>query len=62
MAKKEAKTEEKTNEVAFDLNEALKECPKPEWYKRAFIRTIDTSKIKSNNDLIKAMKTYGEME
>ena len=55
MAKK--KTEE-----AFDLDTAIEECPKPDWYKRAFLITMDTSKIKSENDLIKAMKTYGELK
>lgn len=57
MAKKK---EEKKEE--FNLEQALKECPKPEWYKKAFCVTMDTTKIKSQNDLIKAMKTYGEMK
>ena len=53
MAKKEKE--------AFDLEKAIEECPKPEWYKKAFLVTMDTSKIKSEEDLIKAMKTYGAM-
>ena len=61
MAKKEAKTE-KADKVDFDLETALAECPKPEWYKKAFCITMDTSKIKSQSDLNKAMKTYGEMK
>ena len=55
MAKK--KTEE-----AFDLETALAECPKPDWYIRAFCKIIDTSKIKSQDDLIKQMKQFGEMK
>ena len=55
MAKK--KTEE-----AFDLDTALEECPKPEWYKIAFTKIIDTSKIKSQDDLNKQMKIFGEMK
>ena len=38
MAKKEKKSD-------FDLETALAECPKPEWYKKAFLKTVDTSKI-----------------
>ena len=53
MAKKEKE--------AFDLQKALTDCPKPEWYKKAFLVTMDTSKIKSEEDLIKAMKTDGAM-
>lgn len=55
MAKKE-----KGND--FDLQTALDECPKPEWYKRAFLKTVDASKIKSLSDLKKQFKTYGEMK
>ena len=57
MAKKQNKTDE-----VFDLQKALEECPKPEWYKKAFLKTMDTSKIKNTNDLNKLMKTYGEMK
>lgn len=49
-------------EETFDLETALQECPKPEYYKRAFCITCDTSKIKSQDDLIKLMKKYGEMK
>ena len=55
MAKKKEETE------AFDLEKALAECPKPEWYKKAFCITMDTSKIKSYEDLVKMMKRYGAM-
>ena len=58
MAKK--KTDETTNN-AFDLDAAIKECPKPDWYKLAFCKVMDTSKIKSQDDLIKAMKRFGGM-
>ena len=54
-----AKKKEETN--AFDLHEAIKECPKPDWYKKAFCKVMDTSKIKSQDDLIKAMKQFGGM-
>ena len=59
MAKK--KTEE-TKVDAFDLKEALIDCPKPEWYKRAFVKVMDTTKIKSENDLKKSMKEFGGMK
>ena len=52
----------KKEEPVFDLETALQECPKPEWYKKAFLKTMDTTKIKNNDDLIKSMKTYGEMK
>ena len=46
----------------FDLEKAIQACPKPDWYKKAFCITYDTSKIKSQDDLIKAMKEYGGMK
>ena len=52
----------KTKESDFDLQTALAECPKPEWVKRAFLKTVDVSKIKSESDLKKEFKTYGEMK
>lgn len=55
MAKKEEKAK-------FDLETALAEYPEPEWYKKAFLKTMDTAKIKSQSDLEKAFKTYGEMK
>ena len=57
MAKKEKKKAE-----SFDLEQAIKDCPKPEWYKKAFLKTIDVSKIKNESDLKKQFKTYGEMK
>lgn len=60
MAKK--KEETKKDETPFDVLKALNECPKPEWYKKAFLITMDTSKVKNQNDLVKLMKTYGEMK
>lgn len=54
MAKKEEND-------AFDLEKAIEECPLPDWYKKAFMITMDLSKIKNQNDLIKAFKTYGAM-
>ncbi len=57
MAKKEEKAKEE-----FDLEKALAEYPKPEWYKKAFCITMDTDKIKNESDLDKAMKKYGEMK
>ena len=58
---KKRKTEEFKKTEDFNLTEALKECPKPEWYKKAFCKTMDISKIKNTEDLIKAMKKYGGM-
>ena len=57
-----AKKKEEAKADAFDLEAALQDCPKPEWYKRAFLKTMDTTKIKSEADLIKLMKTYMEMK
>ena len=57
MAKKEKKKAE-----SFDLEQALEDCPKPEWVKKAFLKTVDVSKIKSESDLKKQFKTYGEMK
>ena len=51
----------KKEDEAFDLEKALSECPKPDWYIKAFCVTMDLSKIKSQEDLIKAFKTYGAM-
>ena len=59
MAKKEKEEKPKAD---FDLDKALAECPKPEWYKKAFTKVMDTSKIKNQNDLTKLMKEFGEMK
>ena len=56
-----AKKKEEKVEAEFNLEEAIKEYQKPEWYKRAFLRIMDTSKIKNEKDLAKAFKTFGEM-
>mgnify|MGYP007012484283 CR=1 FL=1 len=60
MAKKE--TNEEKPKADFDLEKALEECPKPEWYKKAFTKVMDTSKIKNQNDLTKLMKEFGAMK
>ena len=52
----------KKKEETFDLEKSLAECPKPDWYVKAFCITMDLSKIKSQDDLIKQMKIYGAME
>ena len=52
----------KKNEETFDLDKALSECPKPDWYVTAFTRVMDLSKIKSQDDLIKEMKKFGAMK
>lgn len=58
-----AKKKEDAKEVEpFNLEEALEKVPLPEYYKRAFLITCDTSKIKSQSDLDKMLKTYGEMK
>ena len=54
-----AKKKEETN--TFDLEKAILECPKPDWYKKAFCKVMDISKIKSQDDLIKAMEKFGGM-
>ena len=46
----------------FDLITELKAYPCPEFFKKAFLKTMDTSNIKSKKDLDKAIKTYGEMK
>ena len=55
MAKKKEERE------AFDLEKALSECPKPDWYVTAFTKVMDLSKIKSQEDLVKEMKKFGAM-
>ena len=60
MAKKK-KTEEKTVDD-FDLEKELEAYPCPDWYKQAFLKTVDTSKIKNRNDMEKAIIKYGEMK
>ena len=57
-----AKKQEKEVKADFDLTAALAECPKPEWYKEAFTKVMDTSKIKNQNDLTKLMKEFGELK
>lgn len=57
MAKKKEEAEKE-----FDLSAAIEAYPAPDWYKLAFTRTMDLSKIKSESDLEKAFKTYGEMK
>ena len=61
MAKKKTK-EEKTPKEEFDLIKELEDYPCPDWYKKAFLKTYDTSKIKNRNDMEKAIKEYGEMK
>ena len=57
-----AKKKEDAKVEPFNLEEALEKVPLPEYYKRAFLITCDTSKIKSQSDLDKMLKTYGEMK
>lgn len=54
MTKKEKDT--------FDLETELNECPKPDFIKRAFIKTVDVSKIKNKSDLNKEFKKYMELK
>ena len=61
MDKKQTK-EEKTPKEEFDLEKELEDYPCPDWYKKAFLKTYDTSKIKNRNDMEKAIKEYGEMK
>ena len=58
MAKKKNENELE----AFDLTKALEECPKPDWFKRAFVKVMDTGKVKSQEDLIKLMEKFGGMK
>ena len=57
-----AKEKKQKKAEPFDLEQALEDCPKPEWVKKAFLKTIDVSKIKNESDLKKQFKTYGEMK
>lgn len=57
MAKK---NDEKVEE--FDFEKELEAYPQPDWYKEAFTRVMDVSKIKSMSDLDKAFKEFGEMK
>jgi hypothetical protein len=52
----------KNDDKDFDLLQALEDCPKPDWYKIAFVKVMDTSKIKSQTDLNRLMKKFGEMK
>ena len=56
------KKENKKEETVFDYKEALKECPQPEWVKKAFTRTMPVSEIKNKTDLKKMFKKYGGMK
>ena len=56
MTKKNTNDTKKTE--AFNLEEALEDIQKPEFLKRAFVKTVDTSKIKSQSDLEKEFKKY----
>lgn len=56
------KLAKKKETETFDLQKALEECPKPDWYKKAFVVTMDLSKVKSQKDLIKLFKEYGELK
>jgi hypothetical protein len=58
--KKETKKEEVKDE--FNLEEELEAYPCPDWYKKAFLKTWDTSKIKNRNDMERALHDYGEMK
>ena len=62
MAKKKTKKEAETSKDEFDLIKELEDYPCPDWYKKAFLKTYDTSKIKNRNDMEKAIKEYGEMK
>ena len=46
----------------FNLEEEVKLIQEPDWYKEAFLRVMDTSKIKSKSALDKAFKEFGEMK
>lgn len=52
----------KKEKTAFDLNVELETYPKPEFMKRAFIKTVDISKIKNKSDLDKEFKKYEELQ
>lgn len=52
----------KQNEKAFNLTDELLDYPKPEFLKKAFVRVMDTSKIKSKSDLDKEFKKFEELK
>lgn len=56
MVKKEEKKED------FNLEEEVKLIQEPDWYKEAFLRVMDTGKIKNKAGLDKAFKEFGEMK
>lgn len=62
MAKKKTEKKEEVKNDDFNLLEELKDYPCPDWYKKAFLKTYDTSKIKNRNDMEKAIHEYGEMK
>lgn len=62
MAKKKTEKKEEVKTDDFDLIKELEDYPCPDWYKKAFLKTYDTSKIKNRNDMEKAIIEYGEMK
>ena len=61
MAKKKTEKKQEANDE-FDLKKELETYPCPDWYKKAFLKTVDTSKIKNRNDMERALHDYGEMK
>lgn len=62
MAKKKTKKEDEKPKNEFNLETELDAYPCPDWYKKAFLKTWDTSKIKNRNDMERALHDYGEMK
>ena len=62
MAKKKTEKKEVEEKIEFNLKEELEAYPCPDWYKKAFLKTVDTSKIKNRNDMERALHDYGEMK
>ena len=62
MAKKKETKKEVEDKSEFNLMEELEAYPCPDWYKKAFLKTMDTSKIKNRNDMERALHDYGEMK
>ena len=61
MAKKKTEKKQEAKDE-FDLKKELEIYPCPDWFKKAFLKTYDTSKIKNRNDMERAIKEYGEMK
>lgn len=46
----------------FDLKTELEKLPYPDWVRKAFIKQVNTNKIKNSKDLDKEFKKFMELK